>query len=184
MKQTFEINGISYAVETENEVTVSLYKLREENDITVLKLTLDFGGSTLPKPLSVTYEIPCTEMYTMWDAISKKRDLDASWRVASGKTVSSLANGMPLKGLFSKEGINRYLLAFSDVKTPLAIKMGASHYRGAMLIRWDLFTRLCGPFTHYETEIHIDSRAIPFDRAVLSARKWYDEIGARLKNEE
>ena len=84
---------------------------------------------------------------------------------------------MPLKGIVSRTGNNRYLAAISDVKSPIMQRMKASISNGTFNCIIDFFTMMTGPFNSYEAVLRIDSRDIPFDSALSDAKKWFDELG-------
>ena len=173
MKQTIEINESIFEFEYEEEARIAFSKKSEENGIAVYHVCFDWGELTSPTPITLSYEIPATDLYYMWDAIHPQRNLSFSYRA----TESRLPWGMPLKSLVSRNGNNAYLVALSDVKTPLSIRMRCNNERPTVTVSIDFFTMLCGPFSHYETELRIDCRKIAFDEAIYGARKWFDALG-------
>lgn len=177
MEQIFEIDGRSYTLSYEDALSAELRKESEKDGVTCIRLSLRWGRAVTPSPVTITYRLPCTKMYTMWDPIEKRRHLGVRWNRSYGCTESRLAAGMPLKGVLSRRGLNTYLLALSDVKSPISIKMGASEQGGFEEVRIDLFTALTGPFSSYETVLRIDERRIPFDRAIASAVDWFASLG-------
>ena len=177
MNKNFEILGREYKLESEAEIGTELYLERSDSGISYLKLKLDFGGSVIPKKVSISYDVDAVDMYNMWDPMCHERGLGIRW--GKTETPSRLAGGMPIKQLLSRSGKNRYLVAVSDVKSPLCIAMGASERRGVIEVRIDFFTNITGPFDKYEATLRIDERDIPFDSAIQETRDWYGEIGYR-----
>ena len=173
----FEIGGRTYSFSCNGAVKIDCTPMPAQDGITLLRVRFEWKEEQIPEKISLFYRIPCVDLYTMWDPLKRTRDLDARWKSKSGQTESRLASGMPLKGLISRKGLNRYLLAVSDVKNPLCIKMGAHERFGTEDVTVEFFTMLCGPFRTYETILRIDERSISFDRAIIEARHWYDEIG-------
>lgn len=173
MTQQFVIENKKYNFEYEEEVRIAFSKVREENGIAFYHVSFDWNELHSPKPIVLSYEIPAADFYYMWDAIHPQRNLSFSYR----PTDSRLPWGMPLKSLVSRNGNNAYLVALSDVKTPLSIRMRCNNERPIVTVAIDFFTMLCGPFSHYETELRIDCRKIAFDEAIYGARAWLDALG-------
>ncbi|MBP3370406.1 MAG: alpha-galactosidase [Clostridia bacterium] len=177
MKKIFEIDGQNYTFETEENIGIDLSLDKKDGDISYYKIKFDFGTMTVPKKVSLSYCMPAIDMYNMWDPQSRVRNLGIRW--GKTRTDSRLANGMPIKQLISKSGNNRYLIALSDVKSPLCIAMGASERDGIMDCLVEFFTNITGPFESYEAVMRVDRRDIPFDDAIFEAREWYNTLGYR-----
>ena len=175
MKKIFEIGGRTYAFESEQDLNVDFYLDKKEGDISYFKLNFDFGSSVIPKKIGLSYRMPAIDVYNMWDPMTRVHYL------GFGKlpTPSRLSSGMPIKQFISKSGKNRYLIAISDVKSPLCISAGASERNGMLNVQLDFFTDITGPFDKYEAIIRIDERDMPFDDAIKEAREWFSEIGYR-----
>ena len=177
MTKYFEIGGIKYTFETTGNVDIDFYLDKKEDNISYFKVAFDFGKSVIPEKISLLYKLPASDMYNMWDPMSRVRNLGIRW--VKTPTHSRLASGMPIKQLISKSGKNNYLISISDVKSPLCIAEGASERGGTMDVQIDFFTAITGPFEKYEAIIRIDERDIPFDEAIQQARDWYSELGYR-----
>lgn len=177
MTKYFDIMGRAYKLECDFDIGAELYLENSDSGISYIKLKLDFGKSVIPQKVSLSYDVDAVDMYNMWDPMCRERGLGIRW--GKTETPSRLASGMPIKQLLSRSGKNRYLVAVSDVKTPLCIAMGASERRGVVEVRIDFFTAITGPFDKYEATLRIDERDILFDSAIQEARDWYGEIGYR-----
>ncbi|MBO5223030.1 MAG: alpha-galactosidase [Clostridia bacterium] len=178
MEKIFEISGNIYTFKTEEDVDINFEKISNDNGLSLYKVSFGWKERVFPKRITLEYKILCTDVYTVWDSY-RVFATDQTVTFRKTQTKSRLASGMPLKQLFSKRGINRHLLAVSDVRTPMTLSMG-SYARPAfdsMTISVDFFTMLTGPFDSYEAIIRIDEREIPFDEAVKDARKWYNGFG-------
>ena len=178
MKKIFEIDGRAYTLESEADFGAEFYLDKKEGAISYFKLKLDFGEIVIPKTVSLSYKMPAVDIYGMWDPMSRTRNF--GWLKVP--THSRLAGGMPIKQLFSKSGKNRYLVAISDVKSPLCISMGANERGGTVTVQIEFFTNVTGPFDRYEAALRIDERDILFDDAIQEARLWYDSLGYRASN--
>ncbi len=178
MEKIFKICDNTYTFNAEEDVDISFEKLSSEGELSLYKVAFKWKEKVFPKKITLEYKIPCTDVYTVWDSY-RVFATDQTVTFRKTQTKSRLASGMPLKQMFSKRGINRHLLAVSDVRTPMTLSMGAYSRPiiDRMTISVDFFTMLTGPFDSYEAIIRIDEREIPFDKAVKDARKWYNEFG-------
>lgn len=177
MKKQFLIDGTKFNFSYSEEVEIDFSLLKEEDGVIFYRVFFDWGKEVTPKRISLDYEIPAVNMYYMWDPINKIRDVSFGYR----HTGSRLPDGMPLKSMVSVTGNNTYLLALSDVKTPVSLKMRGNQYSPTIPMGIDFFTMLCGPFTTYEAVIRVDKREIPFDQALYAARDWFDSLGYKNK---
>lgn len=175
MEKIFEIDGIKYTFSFEEDVDIELSIERGSEQLDFLRLGFDFKKSVIPKKIALSYELPAVDMYYMWDPMSRVRNLGIRW--GKTRTPSRLASGMPIKQLISKSGKNRYLVAISDVKSPICIGMGASERRGVEQVEIEFFTDITGPFDKYEAVLRTDHRDIAFDEALKDARLWYGTLG-------
>lgn len=174
MKKIFELNNRAFTFDYEENVDIR-FSVKEENDGVILyRVSFEWEELCAPKKITLSYSIPCVDTYTMWDPIEKLRFIPFGDRQL---TDSRLASGMPLKGLVSSTGKNRYLSAVSDVKSPIVQRMRASITGATVDCFIDFFTQMTGPFKSYEAEIRIDTRDIPFDCALYGARAWFDGLG-------
>ncbi|MBQ8345042.1 MAG: alpha-galactosidase [Clostridia bacterium] len=178
MKQTFFVHQLPFHFTYEEEVSIELSLEKADGGISLYRLAFTWPEEVYPKPISLYYRFPTKDVYTMWDPLDKCRDLNVRFH-KRGITQSRLAAGMPLKGLVSKSGNNAYLLALSDVKSPISIKLGLSGHEELPTedLYLTFFTALTGPFRHYETLLRIDERTIPFDLAVQEAKEWFCKQG-------
>ena len=178
MQKNFEINGNAFVFNSEEDVDISFEQISSDGGLSLYKVAFKWNERVFPKKITLDYKILCTDVYTIWDSY-RVFATDQTVTFRKTQTKSRLASGMPLKQILSKRGINRHLLAVSDVRTPMTISM-CSYARppiDSMMISIDFFTMLTGPFDSYEAIIRIDERAIKFDEAVKDARKWYNEFG-------
>ncbi len=178
MGKVFSIKGINYEFKAEENVDINFNQISSKDGLSLYKVAFKWKEKVFPKKITLNYQIPCTDVYTVWDSF-RVYATDQTVTFRKTQTKSRLASGMPLKQIFSKRGINRHLLAVSDVRTPMTLSMGSQSRPNFdhMMISIDFFTMLTGPFDSYEAIIRMDEREIPFDDAVREARKWYNEFG-------
>lgn len=173
MNRIFEIKGRSYRFDFDEPVNIDFYQESEENGVAFFKVKFAWEKDCLPKKITLSYSLPCRNMYNMWDAMSRNRHLAFSGEA----TESYIAFGMPLKSLVSKNGNNAYLLSVSDVKSPLRLFFRAREKNATIDVSLDFFAAQTGPFAEYEATIRVDTREIPFDLAVKDAYNWFTTLG-------
>ena len=174
MKKIFETDNKIFTFDYEENVDIKFSLKSEKDGVVFYAVSFEWEKACAPKQITLSYSIPCVDTYTMWDPIEKLRFIPFGNKQL---TDSRLASGMPLKGLLSRTGKNRYLSAVSDVKTPIVQRMRASITKATIDCFIDFFTQMTGPFKSYEAEIRIDTRDIPFDGALYGARAWFDGLG-------
>ena len=173
MKKEFIIDGTTFTFDHSEDVEIEFSLQSQDDGISFYRVAFDWGKLVSPKTISLDWEIPSVDMYYMWDPINKIRDKSFGFRA----TESRLPSGMPLKSMVARDSKNAYLIAMSDVKTPLSLRMRCSQYSPVIPVGIDFFTMLCGPFQKYETVIRIDTRRISFDQAIYSAVDWFAQLG-------
>ncbi len=173
MKKYVIIEGERFTFETTEDVKIDFSLLERKDDISLYRIRFDWGKRTFPKPIKLSYEILAVDVYYMWDALNKLRNLSFGFR----DTESRLAWGMPLKSLVSRDNRNTYLVSLSDVKTPITIRMRGNQAAPTIPVEIEFFTMLTGPFASYETVLRIDCRHIPFDEAIRDTGKWFADLG-------
>lgn len=180
MKKEFRIGNRDFTFEYEENVDVQCSLMEENGGISLYRIFFDWGASVSPKPIKLNYSVPCADMYYCWDPIEKKRAIPFGNQQI---TESRLGCGMPLKGLLSKKGINAHLIALSDVKSPLALRMMTTGFsQGYIHVGVDFFTSLTGPFEAYEAVLRVDERRLRFDDAVYGAREWFESLGYKTSH--
>ena len=173
MNQRFLIEDRAFDFACEDEISIGFSLEESSEEVACYRVSFEWDHNAVPHTVTLSYEIPAIDLYYMWDPINPLRNLSFSYRA----TESRLPTGMPLKSLVSRDGTNAYLLAVSDVKTPISVKMRMNNERPVVMIQLEFFTMLCGPFQKYDALIRVDRRRIPFDEAIYCARKWYDALG-------
>ena len=175
MNKEFIFGSDTFCFTYEESVDIRFSKESEHNNVTLYRIGFEWEKGINPKQISLSYEIPDVDMYTMWDPIDPLRNIHFGGKT----TVSRLACGMPVKGFVSHQNENAYLISVSDVKTPLSLKMKSDCMRGTIHVGVDFFTMLTGPFKQYEAFIRIDRRKIQFHQAVYDTVKWFESFGYR-----
>ena len=119
MNQRFLIEDRVFDFACEDEISIGFSLEESSEEVACYRVSFEWDHNAVPHTVTLSYEIPAIDLYYMWDPINPLRNLSFSYRA----TESRLPTGMPLKSLVSRDGTNAYLLAVSDVKTPISVKM-------------------------------------------------------------
>ncbi len=174
MKTEINADNTIFTVESEDTVSAQITKI-ENSDVQLYKITFDWAEKNPPQEVKLSFFKPCPNTYTHWDVKNHTPRFFAWHR--DKMTDSRLAKWMPITQLSSKTGKNSYTVAISDVKTPAKIAVTYNLYTGNAETFISFFTNMIAPISHYEATIRIDTRDIPFDDAIKSARSWYSSLG-------
>lgn len=178
LNKEININEISYVFEYAEDSKIQdigMELISELDGITLYKVNLKWSEAVIPEPIQITYQIDCVDCYSLWDCINRERHINPYW--VKNRTNSRLADGMPIKQVISKQGLNRHLVSISDAKNPLSISMGGNQDLNTVETEIKFFTATVSPMTEYEAYIRIDTREIPYSDAIRDARDWYDSFG-------
>lgn len=174
MQKKFLINNTEFTFSFSDEVDIKMLLEKNEEGISLYKISFKWEKLSSPNQITLSYSIPCVNMYTLWDPLEKLRFIPFGDKQI---TNSRLGYGMPLKGVLSRNGNNSCLLAISDVKSPIALRMKSHSSQAAIDVYIDFFTMLTGPFQSYETLLRIDERCVDFCDAIYDARAWFESLG-------
>lgn len=174
MELKLKESNTEFNFESEDDVRIKIDKL-PNGETELYKIAFDWDEKTVPKEIRMSFFRPCTDVYTHWDVKNHTPRFFAWHRDKS--TESRLAKWMPITQLATKSGKNAYTVAISDIKTPSKIAVTYHLYEKKAETFIAFFTSLIEPISHYEAILRIDTRDLPFDDAIRSARKWYSELG-------
>ena len=141
--------------------------------LTELYLEIDFSVPTAPSPISVCWELPCNDMYLLWNAGNRSSlsCLGPNW--SKRRSPSRLASGVPVHSLLAQSGNNRLTVALSDAKTPCEIASGVVEETGMMACEVKLFTVPVDPLTSYCATVRMDTADEPFYRTLRRVDAWW-----------
>ena len=167
-------NNTEFYFESEDNVKIQIKNIPDK-DTELYKIIFDWEEKVVPKEIKMSFFRPCVDAYTHWDVKNHTPRFFAWHRDKS--TESRLAKWMPVAQLATKSGKNSYTAALSDVKTPTKIAVTYHLYNKNAETFIAFFTSMIEPISHYEAILRIDTRDIPYDKAIISARDWYSRMG-------
>lgn len=178
IKQEIEVMDTNYVFEYSEDAKlkeVSMEFICDVHGVKTYRVWFEWTEKVIPSPIKITYQIDCIDCYSLWDCLNKSRHINAYWE--KNKTSSRLANGIPIKEVISKQGLNKHLVAVSDAKNPLSISMGGNQDLNTVETEIVFFTATVSPINSYEAYVRIDTREIAYEQAIRNARDWYDSFG-------
>ena len=177
--KTFNFQGISFKTESKcallNEEITELSK----GEISEYKLRLVFDESTSPEEYKITWKLDQIDTIGFWSpAHHFVSNITPDWWKA--ECPSKLTSGMPVASLYNNNNENRLTISLSDPKTPTKIKAGVVEETGEIEYDIIFFSEKVSKMSEYEAIIRLDTRKIPFYKAVKTTKKWWQELGYKV----
>ena len=162
----FTINGFDGAsVTIENEKT--------QNGVRFFDVHVVLEEERIPETVKIKFSIPIMDVYSLWSpAIRYEKFLGANW--GKRTTPSRFCEWMPLHTLVSAGGKNRMTVAFSDAKTPTALRTGVCEENANMEWELQFFTAKIAPLKEYRATVRIDTRDIPYYDSIYDVAAWWE----------
>ncbi len=151
--------------------TAKLQERTASNGVLLLDLDLSFPEPTVPQKVTVKWEFPCMDIYSIWSAnIGFTRLLGPDW---SKRTCRSrLACGAPFHALVSFAGENRMTVAVSDAMTPIEIATGVCEETADISCEVRFFTEPINQIRSYHATIFVDTRTVNYGEALKTADRF------------
>ena len=113
----FIIDNLKFNVKTENEIkNQSLAKIKG-GEVCEYLLKIEFEKTVSPSVYSLIWEEDQIDMIGFWSSkASLNHSLRPEWDMRT--EISKSASGMPLMAIYSKNDMNRELIALSDTANP------------------------------------------------------------------
>lgn len=170
----YEFEGITFSVASQYKIT--LEKKEANEGILKIGIGIDFVDACVPEEVKIVWDIPAVGILSEWNP-----SLDASVCLMPdwwGMEVKSRAvYGAPVKSHIGMCGENRCTVALTDAVTPCIIKSGIYEETAMMRYKLTLFSKCSKRMSHYETQLVIDMRNIPFYDALADVVKLWENEG-------
>ena len=151
--------------------TAAIKERKGADGILYLDLDVSFAEPTAPQKVTVKWEYPCVDTFSIWSAnIGFARLIGADW--AKRTCRSRLANGAPFHALVSRSGENRMTVAVSDAQTPIEIATGVCEETACVSCEVRFFTEPINKITSYRATISIDTRPVDYGDALKTADRF------------
>ena len=141
--------------------------------LTEILVEVDFPSPSVPSPIAIRWELPCNDMYILWNAGGRTNIFGLSPNWSKKRSPSRLASGAPVHSLLSQSGNNRLTVSLSDAKTPCEIASGVIEETAQVECEVKLFSSPIGPISSYRAIIRIDTTDEPFYRTLRRVDAWW-----------
>ena len=142
----------------------------DKNNICIYDVYFKSNVQCMPSRITVEFNMPYIEAFSLWNAqCGLIRNVLPDWRPQHQVSTSRLACGIPIQSVISQCGDNVFTISVNDAKTPIEISSGTEEVNGSCLCRVSFFTIPIGKINEYKSQIIIDTRKIPFYKAISDA---------------
>jgi alpha-galactosidase len=171
-KASIKVGSLSVRVDCDGEIDVKLSTRTDEASVTLVDIELDFGSKRAPPVVRIGWDIPSIGVLGRWyPASSWEREKGVDW---GGSFGSKGTTWPPIICHFDREGLNYATASFSDTLNPLRMKAGVYEETVALRGRIELFVEPCEPRQRYRATLRIDTRKIPYSRAIADVTKTWE----------
>lgn len=182
----FNIGGIKFTASTDYKI--DLTPIENKDGILRIKIALTLPKKQTPEKVRIDWELPLDDIISQWSpegdfTNALKNELMPEWSPV--KISSRSASGVPMILHLNQRGINRISTSLRDVRTPCVISAGVFEETACIHFKLNLFTETISEISAYETELRIDTRAVPFYDAADAVQKYWaqDYDTAHIPNE-
>jgi len=168
----FEIKTEASGVKTE------IIPVSDENGITVYRFTADRAEKTVPSSIEVCWEEPMEDLLHVWTPLG---GWDHAMRQWFGRTENRACFycGAPVLCIIGPDDENRETIAISDGDTHTSLTHCILDLPQRFTVQYSavFFAGDCDPVEHYEALIRIDSRHIPYYKAIGEVNSFWEKAG-------
>ncbi|MBQ8546091.1 MAG: alpha-galactosidase [Clostridia bacterium] len=170
------MSEVTFVTKTENSLKQEKIEKIKVGEISEYKVKLIFSDFISPSEYVISWETEQIDTIGFW---SPRHHFDSNitpdWEKRT--SVSKMTQGAPVVSLYSKSNENRMTISLSDPKTPISIMAGVIEETGKIGYEIRLFCEKVSKMSEYEITIRLDTRKIPFYKAVEETKRWWSELG-------
>ncbi len=156
-------------VQQQEGFSVAWSEERQSEDVTILHLVADADNRAEKLSLVVRWQIENIGIHTTWSPGNyKNKEIVPEW--GSMETSCAMSQA-PVFADVSYDDKNRQTIACADGKNQVQMHTGVIEETGCL--DCVVCMKVEYPVTHYETDIRIDRRDIPFTEALEDVSKWW-----------
>lgn len=161
---------MEYSISAGRDFSVSYTVCEPSDGIRQLHLCADAVSDAAKLDMTVSWQIPDIGVHLVWTPLSyTTHTVVPNW---GGYSDSCAMYGAPVYTDLDFADRNRQTIACSDAKNQLRIHTGVIEETGEL----DCVVKIhvASPIRHYEADIRIDTRDIPFWQALDDVRAWWE----------
>ena len=146
---------------------------KKDGDILYLTVNMTLPEAEIPELFSIKWNFSASDIASTWNpGMHDIHGLGFEWGHITAK--SRLASWMPVQELISIKGINKLLIAVSDVDTPINIKTGLREEDATFACEIEFFTIPTSPRKEYTATVRFDMRDIPYYDSIYDTTAWWE----------
>lgn len=169
-----QIGRYDFDIVSDYDVKLEATELKE--DYLKLKITVHLPVKCVPAPVRIEWSIPCCNIFSQWSPMfNTEHTLNPAWNPTAVRSRS--AYSAPVQTHISMDGVNKCTVALNDAKTPCEIRSGIYEENASIRYKVILFAERINAITDYCAEMIIDTRSIPFGKAINDVCRWWEECG-------
>ena len=139
--------------------------------IDLVRLVLRSPQPAPPPKVALAWEQPVVDVQGSWGPFAgRRRGLSPDW---GGATVSRVTSGAPVRCLYNLADHNRLTFACSDALNAVGIRAGVREETAEFVCRVEPLAEPGPPIDHYEAAVRIDTRDVPYWRALGDVGDWW-----------
>ena len=172
-----EVDGFLITLYGEEEPFQSAFSSRkDEEGVILISIKLSTEKNISPSPLTLEWEQTAAGAHLIWyPGVYADRSIPPEWRPAIARCNNT--TNMPLISLFSAAGRNTTTFTFSDVMNTTILTAGYVEEKAVLKCSVELFSESVVLLKEYEGILRIDTRQIPWFRAIADAGVWLESVG-------
>lgn len=162
---------MTYKIESTTKFTCNITETQAENEIKILHLEAK-AEEAQKLDVTVKWELPKFSVYSTWSPGNyKNKEVTPDWGMRELSCATSMA---PVFVAASHDDRNRQTIACSDGKNRVFMHMGVIEENG--YLQTSVRVLVDYAITHYETDIRIDLRDLPFYQVLDDVRTWWESF--------
>ncbi len=168
------VKDLDYQVLTEdNAIDVEMELISLESDLEILRIQWRSSTERSPEPFSIRWTLPAINVKGVWKtgSLYEKR-LQADWELEA--LQSRISVDAPVICLFGHDDQNIQTFACSEVINAIELDTRIREEDNLIYCHLTFFNEKHPPISHYQVDIRIDRRAMPFDQALGEVAKWWE----------
>ena len=170
------MSDIIFETKTENKLKYEELKKITDGEVCEYRLRLEFSEFASPSEYTITWKADQIDTIGFWSPRHHfDSNITADW--TKRESLSKMTQGAPVVALYSKSNENRLTIAVSDPKTPINILAGVVEETGEIVYEIRFFSEKASTMSEYEAIIRLDTRKLPFYKAVEAVKGWWSELG-------
>lgn len=172
----------TFIIDSQNEgALISVTPVFEQDGVAYYHVNMDFPRNAVPSKVTVAWREPMVGLlHVGYPCCTGHFLMHQSWCATENR--SRFCFGAPMLYTIGPDDKNAATVAVSDPFTPLTIYYYVGDFPLMDVVRYEIvfFDGMTNPMSHYEADIRIDSRDIPYYESVGDVYPWWASLGYEI----